>query len=207
MKDFELVSWTLYDALVDKSCVCTSKCIDILRGCIAPNVRRSTVSMMDCPANCLFGFFNAAIASLSSASTASFLFLGSVVLAKSLKLTCRADKVRMVDCGILDRDGVSLLSRFNNGIIGIVCDLMREMALGDPRDILRRLARSSVNTLCNVLAGSSFDGADRLVAAAPGLANNFELEFRASFGRSRAEAIGAPSFLLISVHRSGSRVR
>ena len=103
---------------------------------------------------------------------------------------------------MLDNDGASLASLFKPGTVGIVADLIKDMALLGPLDTLRR-SRSSVRTRCKLLQG--FTGIGRLVAA-PGRDGAFEkLADLESFGRGGETTTGPPSVLLMTAHRSGSR--
>jgi hypothetical protein len=104
--------------------------------------------------------------------------------------------------GILDNEGASLPSLFTPGIVGIVADLIKAIALLGPLDMLRR-SRSSVSTRCRLLRGLA--GTGRFVAA-PGREGALEkLEALESFGLGGETTTGPPSFLLIIAHRSGRR--
>jgi hypothetical protein len=103
---------------------------------------------------------------------------------------------------MLDRDGASLASLFIPGIGGIVEDLINDIALLGPLDILRR-SRSSVNTRCRLRRG--FTGTGRLVAA-PGREGAPEkLADLESFGFGGETTTGPPSLRLMIAQRSGSR--
>jgi hypothetical protein len=104
--------------------------------------------------------------------------------------------------GMLDNDGASLTSRFMPGTLGIVADLMREIALLGPRDILRR-SRSSVKTRFRLWRGLA--GTGRLVAA-PGLDGAPEkLADLDNLGFGGDAMTGPPSLRLMAAHLSGRR--
>lgn len=105
---------------------------------------------------------------------------------------------------MLDKDRVSLGSRFKPGTIGIVADLMREIALFGPRDMLRRCSRSSVKTRLKLLR--SFTAGTARLVAAPGRESAPEkLEDFASFGFGGDTTTGPPNLRFMAAHLSGSR--
>lgn len=189
--------------------------MNILRECEAEVDRFSAVSTKSFPASSRFGLLSAEIACFSSASILAFFFaLAFKSGARLPKSTSRLENrfefrtpplfaARVCDSakGIPESDGASLVSLFNPGIVGIVADLINEIARSGPRETLRR-SRSSVKTRCRLRRGLT--GTGRLVAA-PGRDGPEKLDDLDSLGFGGENATGPPSLRLIIAQRSGRR--
>lgn len=188
--------------------ICT---VNSLRGYDADADRFSAVSTNAFPASSRFGFFRAEMASFSSASMLAFFFAfkSGARLPKSTSrranrlefrtppLLAASDSAK----GIPESDGASLASLFNPGTIGMVADLINDIARSGPLDTLRR-SRSSVNTRCRLRRGLT--GTRRFVAA-PGREGPERPEDLDSLGLGGEIATGPPNLRLMTAQRSGRR--
>lgn len=162
--------------------------------------------MKDLPANCLFGFFSAEMASFKSASILAFfcaLRSSAPALETLLESVFRDLSFRdLSPCGMRSRPSDSLASRFRPGMAAGVADLILASTSTGLRDAFH-FCWSLSKTLSSDLEART--GAGRL-AAAPGLAVALAaVGAMGFFGLGGDAAIGPPSFLLRSAHKSGSR--